>query len=57
MRIRSQLLTFNADPDPAFNFNAYRAPSFHVNADPDSALHQSDAICDIWVYISFGAPF
>jgi hypothetical protein len=48
MRIRSQLLTFNADPDPAFNFNAYPDPAFTFNADLDSAPHQSDAICDLW---------
>jgi hypothetical protein len=34
---------FNAEPDPAFFFNAASDPdpAFHLNADPDPAPHQS----------------
>jgi hypothetical protein len=42
------LLTRVADRDP-HDFNADPAPTFRLNADPDSAPHQSDANLRPWV--------
>ncbi len=38
--IRIPLFTY---PDPPLRSNAGPVPTFHLNADPDPALHQSDA--------------
>jgi hypothetical protein len=51
---------FNADPDPdpAFRFNAdpYPNPAFHFNANPDPAPFKREVILRLLVYRLYKAP-
>jgi hypothetical protein len=50
---------FNADPDPAFHFNADPDPdpAFHFNADPDPVPHRCDRNLHTLVNRPFRTPF